>query len=65
MEVFVTCMVSPHLMEVFTPTAPMERQDSALCSSCACHVTLHTDFVCEYATFDTLLTIIYLYKCIL
>ena len=22
--------------------------------SCACHVTLYTDFVCRYATFDTL-----------
>ena len=34
---------------------PMEGQDSASFSSRACHVTLYTDFVRGYATFDTLL----------
>ena len=56
-------IVEPALVQpsIRADLAPMERQDSASFSSHACHVTLHTDFVRGYATFDTLLII---YSCL-
>ena len=50
-------IVEPAIVQpsIRADSAPMEQQDSASFSSCVCHVTLYTDYVCGYATFKTLL----------